>query len=114
MSSKDEKILKLLALTFSENDNEANTALRMAQNLMRKAGLTFALMKGQSPGPMTDAAKEAKVDTASLDRIHYIRTKAWSGFNFKFLDSLEAQVQAGRPLTDKQKLALNRIFNAIR
>ena len=53
-------------------------------------------------------------DLSAIELIQFIRTNAWPGFDFGFVDSLEKQLQQKRRLSPKQAAALSRIYHRMR
>lgn len=116
------KLLNVLNLTTSDNDNEALTAMRTANNILKKHKLDwhkfYNIPKEQpkyqyEPPPKQEPRQEPKKKKSSqvIEMISFIRENAWDGFNFDFIDSLEDSFNKYGSLTNKQFKALAKIFN---
>ena len=116
-----EKILKLLALTASDNDGEALNACRMANAILKKNGLSWGAFIDPYI-PQGDTAKRSHDDPREnprepedvWDLIEYVRDNAWPGFDFSFIDTIERRYDQTGRLTPGQLRALRNIYDNIR
>lgn len=127
-----ERLVKLMNLTTSDNDNEALNAVRTANGMIKKAGLAWDIViEGGDPSPKSPhvryssrskepyaTPKEApryEVDEDEVwNMITYIRNNAYEGFDLSFVDSIENNFGIYRRLTWKQLKGLRNIFDTIK
>lgn len=114
------KLVKLLNLTSSENDNEALSALRKANSILSRHGKRWddlIKIEPDIPDWQKKYARPPSYETEIAeykDKISYIRMSAWDGFNFVFVISLEDVLNEGRRLSQKQRAALDKIYAAVK
>lgn len=119
-----EKLTKLLNLTTSDNDGEALTAIRMANNIVKKNGLSWECLLDELEQPYrpphTQSAEGEPVHHYSVDHeafeemITYVRNNAWPGFDFTFIDSLVHNYEHWGQLTWKQARGLRKAYDTIK
>jgi hypothetical protein len=103
------KLTKLLNLTRSENDPEALSAIRMANSLISKNGLTWnaIILNDTPPTPRSIESEYPDIQ----DMIDAIRGSVSEDFDFTFLDSVERQYKRRGKLSDNQISALQNIYD---
>lgn len=106
------KITKLLALSQSDNDNEALAAIRMANKLLRANNLTWETFMGQEI-PKHDTGPAWAHYHGVSEKIDYILQNHPSWFNPDFIMSLKLQLRSRGKLSQKQLDALNKIYTKI-
>lgn len=104
-----EKLVKLLNLTTSDNDGEALNAIRAANNLINKNGISWSVILMQDKPP---APRGMDSDGPSIQQmIDQIRAQVTSDFDDTFLNSIEKQYQRRGKLTDNQIRGLQNIYD---
>lgn len=105
-----EKLAKLLMLTQSSNEHEALSAIKMANNLVKKAGVDwFKILTGgvvESAGSGSSWSGNFEVEKM----FRHIYENAWVNFSFTFIDSLQQQFETTGRLSPKQMAALRKIY----
>jgi len=126
--SHTEKIIKLLKLTASPEDHEALSAIRIANDLLKKNDMTWDLIifgnvdrrpnfknNYEPPKQKREAPKERVVpdENSVEDMVFFIRENAWKGFDMSFVDSVMKSFEKFGHLTYKQEKALRKVFETV-
>jgi hypothetical protein len=109
------KIIKLLSLTQSDNDNEALSAIRMANKILRANEITWDAFMGHK----TTNEKEPYGHSGWPEyhgvssKIEYILNNYPVWFDPKFIRDLQVQLKLRGKLSPKQVQALDKIYHKI-
>lgn len=111
------RIIKLLNLTTSPNDHEALSASRMANEIIKKNGLTWDTFlfdsKEQEPQKPQPKTTNFTPEETVEEMISFIREYAWDDFDFSFVDSVDEQYESTGRLTYRQAKGLRNIYEKI-
>lgn len=105
--------MKILNLTTSDNDGECLNAIKAANALLKKSGITWFDVIGRgvvSEKPPTEEPLEISIE----DMFKFIRQNAWLGFDGSFVDNIEAKYKRYGRLTARQRIRLERVYNAVK
>lgn len=110
-----ERLVKLLNLSASDNDNEALSAIRLANQLVRKNGLTWQSIvedpEPQQPQYYEPPRPQVNYDKGDLLRkINAIRLMISPGFDTTFIDDINMKIGRMQRLTERQLCALENIY----
>jgi len=112
------KLLKLLMLTTSPNDNESLLAIRTANDILKKNNLSWKSFN-LVPLPVrsrfrTPPPPDPKIDLDERLQMMFgfIYENAWDNFDTTFVDSLFEQWE-NRDLSEKQIAALEKVYKAV-
>ena len=116
MISKERAIVKLLALTQSDSDNEALAAIRKANFLLRSLNMQWHEIVDFYEGPIatTKPIKNSVLDDfGKLQAVlEWAEDNDW--FDTDFILSLESSCEKFGELTPKQRSALDNIIEKCR
>lgn len=114
-------------LTTSDNDHEALNSIKFANKILKKENITWETFFGGptsqnhssykfneddwDPKPSYDSGYHDQQNIPLRQVFDFIRSNAWDGFNFDFIDSLELQFVTRGRLSPKQRAALMKIYN---
>jgi len=101
------RIVKLLNLSSSTNEHEALSAIRMANEIVRKNGLTWDTILIHESPPEPSNAEYIPV----VDMINKIRASVGDGFDTTFIDSIDLWFKKHGTITGNQRRALHNIYN---
>ena len=101
-----QKLIKILNLTKSDSDGEVLNAVRAANAILAKTGLTWGDVLGVGDGETRELIVEEM-----LGRLRALRVR---GRTREFLDSLERFYRKNGFLTERQEKRLREIFNQIK
>lgn len=104
-----DRLTKLLNLSASDNDGEALNAIRAANALIRKNGLTWAILLLQDSPPPPRPIDNDMPDIQEM--IDQIRARITDDFDETFLNSIERQYKRRGKLTDGQIRGLQNIYD---
>jgi Protein of unknown function (DUF2786) len=108
-----DKLVKLLNLSSSDNDHEALAAIRAANLLVRKAGLSWAALLRE--GVVSEKPKTVEEPPDSYESMFaYIRVNAWEDFDDTFVKDIEEKYKTYGRLTARQRIGLVKTYNAVR
>jgi len=109
------KLVKVLGYTTSPNDNEALSAMRMANGIMAEANLTWEQLMTQKTIVIQEVIqknviqKEANSETAKKLKLVLENVRSHSGL--EFLRSLNKQFQERGSLSKRQLEALDKWYD---
>ena len=109
------RIIGLLNLSQSDSDAEALSAIRKANDIVKKNGLTWDLVVDDEPKNRTahGAARDHEPRPVNhLELIERIRKFVTAGFDTTFIDDIERKLRLGARLSYRQEQALINIYNA--
>lgn len=105
-----EKLTKLLNMTTSDSDGEALNAIRIANTLVKKNGLSWdVLLLQDAPPPQRPVDNDGPTIQEMLDEIRAAVDA--DSFDFTFLNSVEKQYKKRGKLSDNQIRALQNIYD---
>lgn len=107
------KLIKLLMLTTSDNDNEALIALRMANRLLKTHDKSWEDLLTRQRATSENSQFDQRSQDA-LSMLQFISEYAPAWFDRAFTDSLQEQLYRKRSLSKKQMDSLVKIYNMIR
>jgi hypothetical protein len=114
-----DRITKLLNLTTSPNDNEALSAMRMANESINKSGLTWNVLIGDfqetkaTPKPQQSKTNSYSPENTIEEMFEFIYENAWDDFDFSFIDSIQEWYESSGNLTYKQVKGLKSIYEKV-
>lgn len=118
-----EKLIGILNLTTSDNDNEALLAMRTANKFIKKNGVSWEELidddgpkQPPRPTPNTYRAQQQEVEPeATVDGlISYIKSNAWAGFDSTFIDSIARNYETFGKLSYRQMQGLKNVYDRIK
>jgi hypothetical protein len=117
-----EKLISILNLTTSENDNEALLAIRTANKLIQKNGVSWELLLDEE-GPRTAPRQQSnsyyrnqnvEPEPTVEGLISYIKGNAWTGFDSTFVDSIAKNYETFGKISYRQMQGLKNVYERIR
>lgn len=125
-----DRLVKLLNQSTTPFDNEALSAIRNANSMVKKAGLVWDhLIDGDDPSlkaphtiyrpeysaPPPKEPPKYEVDEDEIRSMFiYIRAHAYESFDMTFIDDVEQKFEDYRRLTWKQLKSLRNIYETIK
>lgn len=107
-----QKIVKLLSLTQSDNDNEALSAIRMANKILRANEMTWDKFIGPPGFSQEKNYSWAPYQNIS-EKLEYILNNYPLWFNPEFIRDLSVQLKVRGKLTPKQVQAVEKIYHKL-
>lgn len=108
-----DKIVKLLNLTTSTNDGEALNAIRIANAIVQKSGLSWEALITR--GVASEKPPEPEHTEISIEEMFaFIHKNAWPGFDPSFVLSIEEKFKRTGRLTARQRMGLIKVYRAIK
>lgn len=108
-----EKLIKILNLSTSDNDGESLNAIRLANAMVKKAGLSWEAIIGR--GVTSEKPPEPEATELSPEEMFaFIRANAWLGFDFTFIDDVQLKYTRTGRLTARQRIGLIKVYNAVK
>lgn len=107
--SQRERLFKLLNLTRSDNDNEAISAIRHANSILKTANLDWSSAFGSVPSAETIDEDEWEIDIDDMLK-GVLKYGNLSGGAKMFIESLQDQYLRYGRLTPNQRQALEKFY----